>query len=53
MIKDENTKVTIIIPKKLRKLIEADAKYEDRSISNYICLLLKKHYKMKIDDDEK
>lgn len=52
MIRDENTRVTIIMPKKLYKLIKNDAEYEDRSMSNLIVKILKHHYKFESDSDE-
>lgn len=51
MIKDDNIRITITLPKKLHKLIQGDAEYEDRSMSNVIVRILKKHYKFKIEDE--
>lgn len=50
MIKKENTTVTSVIPKKVYKLLAKEADYEDRSISNMICKIIKDHYK--INDNE-
>ena len=47
MIKKENTMVTSVIPKKVYKLLAEEASYEDRSISNMICKILKERYKIK------
>lgn len=50
MIKDENTRITAVIPKTLHKKLLDEAGYEDRSVSNLVCKILKEHYKMKTDD---
>lgn len=52
LIKDENIRITITIPKKLHKKLLKESEYEDRSISNLVCRILKKYYKFKIDDEE-
>jgi uncharacterized protein (DUF1778 family) len=50
LIKKENIRVTITIPRELHKLIKDDAEYEDRSVSNYILRILKDRYKIKNED---
>lgn len=47
MIKKENTMVTSVIPKKIYEMLAKEAEYEDRSISNMICKIIKDHYKIK------
>lgn len=51
VIKNDNIRITITIPKKLYDLIKSDAEYEDRTMSNFIARILKKHYKMNIKDE--
>lgn len=51
LIKEDNIRLTITMPKKLYDIIQEDAEYEDRSMSNIIIRILKKHYKFKIEDD--
>lgn len=50
MIKEDNKRITITIPKELYDIIKADAKYEDRTMSNHIARMLKKHYKIRIEE---
>ncbi|WP_461206945.1 ribbon-helix-helix domain-containing protein [Clostridium sp. DL1XJH146] len=50
MIKDENTRITITIPKKLHRKLKKDAAYEDRSVSNMVSKILKEYYKMNKED---
>lgn len=50
MIKQENTRITITIPKKIHKRLLKEAEYEDRSISNLVLQIIKKHYKIKDDE---
>lgn len=52
MIKKENTRVQITIPKKVHKMLQDEAEYEDRSVSNLVLKIIKKHYKIKDKDDE-
>jgi hypothetical protein len=51
MIKDENTRITITLPKKIHKKLQKEADYEDRSVSNLVLKIIKEHYKIKDDDD--
>ena len=51
LIKEENIRITITIPKKVHKKLERDAEYEDRSVSNVVARILKKYYKIKIDEE--
>lgn len=52
MIRDENIKITITIPKKLHNEILQEASYYNRSVSNLVCRILKKHYDFEINDKE-
>jgi hypothetical protein len=47
MIRKENTTVTSVIPKKVYELLAKEAEYEDRSISNMVCKIIKDHYRIK------
>lgn len=51
MIKDENVRIMVTIPKKLQELLQKDADYDDRSVSYIAAKILKKHYRFKDDDD--
>ncbi|MBN1042346.1 UNVERIFIED_ORG: hypothetical protein B2H98_05130 [Clostridium botulinum] len=50
MIKNENTRITSVIPKKVYEKLAKEAEYEDRSISKMVAKILKDHYKIKSDD---
>mgnify|MGYP000403941175 CR=1 FL=1 len=43
VISKKNTRVTITIPKELKRELEEKAKQENRTLSNYIVHILKKH----------
>ena len=51
MIKKENIKISSIIPRKVYKKLIEEAAYEDRSISNMVCKILKERYKIRDSDD--
>lgn len=51
MIKKENIKISSIIPRVVYKKLVEEAEYEDRSISNMVCKILKERYKIR-DSDE-
>lgn len=51
MIKKENIKISSIIPRIVYKKLVEEAEYEDRSISNMVCKILKERYKIR-DSDE-
>lgn len=51
LIREDNIRITITMPKKLYKLIQDEAGYEDRSMSNVIVRILKKYYKFKVEDE--
>lgn len=44
-ISDKNTKMLIVIPKELKKELEAEAKVEIRSLSNYVVTILENRHK--------
>jgi len=50
MIKDENTRITVTIPKKIHEKLEREADYEDRSVSNLVLKIIKEYYKIKDED---
>lgn len=50
VIKNENTRITVTVPKNLYKMLKEDAEYEDRSISNLALKILKDYYKLKNED---
>lgn len=50
MIKDENTRITVIISKEVREKLIYEAECEDRTVSNLVFKILKEHYKMKVDE---
>lgn len=51
LIKEDNVRIPVTMPRKLYDTIKADSEYEDRSMSNIILRILKKHYKFKMDDE--
>ena len=50
LVKEDNTRITITITKKLHRLLKKDANYEDRSVGNLAARILKKFYNL--DNDE-
>ncbi|MCD3202842.1 ribbon-helix-helix domain-containing protein [Clostridium botulinum] len=44
MIKNDNKKFSVILPKKIYELLIKEAEYEDRSVSNMAAQIIKKHY---------
>lgn len=50
MIKNENTRITFTLPKKIYKRLEKEADYEDRSVSNLVLKIIKEHYKIKDEE---
>lgn len=52
LIKDDNKRITITLPKDLYELIKEGAEYEDKSMSYVILRILKRHYKIKTDDEK-
>lgn len=52
MIKDDNIRITITIPKTLHRLLKKDANYEDRSVSNLTARILKKYYNLDSEEVE-
>lgn len=46
LIKDDNIRITITIPKTLHRLLKKDANFEDRSVSNLTARILKKFYNL-------
>lgn len=51
LIKDDKIRLTISLPEPVYKAVQQDAEYEDRSMSNVIVRILKKYYKIKIEED--
>jgi len=51
-VKDTNTRVTISISKELKAKLEDLASQEDRSLSNYIGLVLRGHVSLLEDNGE-
>lgn len=51
VIKKENIRIASIIPRKVYKKLMEEAEYEDRSISNMVCKILKERYKIRDSDD--
>ena len=49
-VKDENTRIQITIPKKLRELIQDQADYEGRTLSNMAAKILKEYYNFKVEE---
>ena len=52
LIKKDNTRITVTIPKTLHKLLKKDASYEDRSVGNFAARILKQHYDFKEESEE-
>lgn len=50
VIKKENTRINVVIPKKIHKMLMKEADYEDRSVSNLVLKIIKEHYKIKEDE---
>ncbi|WP_373899254.1 ribbon-helix-helix domain-containing protein [Haloimpatiens sp. FM7315] len=50
MIKKENTRINVTISKKIHEMLVKEAEYEDRSVSNLVLQIIKKHYNIKNDD---
>jgi hypothetical protein len=50
LIKDDNVRITITIPKTLHRLLKKDANFEDRTVSNLSARILKKYYNL--DNEE-
>jgi len=46
LVKDDNTRITITIPKELHRLLKKDASYEDRSVGNLAARILKQYYNL-------
>ena len=49
MIKNENTRITITLPKKTLKKLKNEAEYDGRSVSNLVLKIINEHYKIKND----
>lgn len=52
MIKKENIRIASIIPRKVYKKLVEEAEYEDRSLSNMVCKILKERYNYKDDKED-
>ncbi|APM39447.1 hypothetical protein BS101_12175 [Clostridium kluyveri] len=52
MIKKENIRIAAIIPRKVYKKLIKEAEYEDRSLSNMVCKILKERYNYKDDKED-
>ena len=50
LIKKENTRINVVIPKKIHKMLLEESEYEDRSVSNLVLKIIKEHYKIKEED---
>jgi len=50
LVKDDNTRITITIPKTLHKILKKEAGYEDRSVGNIVARILKHHYNIKSEE---
>lgn len=53
MIKKENKRINVTVPKTIYDKLSEDADYEDRSVSNLVLKIIKKHYKIKNEEEEK
>lgn len=49
MIKKENTRITVTVPKEIHARLIEEAEYEDRSVSNLVLQIIKEHYNIKND----
>lgn len=47
MIKNDNTRISVTVSKKLYEKLLKEAEYEDRSVSNLVLKIIKEHYKIK------
>lgn len=50
MIKEENTRISVTVPKELHEKLLEEAEYEDRSVSNLVLKIIKDYYKIKTED---
>lgn len=50
MIKEENTMISVIIPKVLKEKLIKEAEYEDRSLSNLVAKILREHCEIKNEE---
>lgn len=50
MIKNENTRISAIVSKDVRKKLIEQASYEDRTVSNLVFKILKEYYKIKDEE---
>lgn len=50
MIKKENTRITVTVPKNIHKMLIEESEYECRSVSNLVLKIIKEHYNIKNDD---
>lgn len=51
MIKKENVRVIITMPKELQELLKEQAEYQNRSVSNLVVTILKRYIKTKKNID--
>lgn len=51
MVNGENTRISVTTPKAIYKLLQKEADYDDRSISNLVLKIIKEHYGIKNEDD--
>mgnify|MGYP000936399200 CR=1 FL=1 len=50
MIKNDNIKISTIIPKKVYDMLLDEAEYEDRSVSGMVRKIIKDHYNIKDEE---
>jgi len=52
LVKEDNTRITITIPKTLHRLLKKDANFEDRSVGNLAARILKQYYNLDEEYEE-
>ena len=50
LISQDNVRITITITKSMHELLKNDAAYEDRSVSNLVCRIIKQYYNLGIEE---
>lgn len=51
MIKNENTRISVTLPRELHEKLLNEAEYEGRSVSNLVLKIIKSYYKFNSDDE--
>lgn len=52
MIKKENIRINVTLPRELYKKLKEDAEYEARSVGNMAAVIIKNYYEKKSSDED-